>query len=409
MTKASAHVCLVSPGFLATNPRLHKEAATLARAGYRVTVVAQRAGALHAMRIDRDTLEGQPVALRAFHAGDRRAYLCGRIVQAALGWVERLGDYAPSGLLARRHYALHGALLERTLAQRADLYIGHNLQALPVVAAAAAYHGARYAFDVEDLHVEELPDQPENRRERALRAALERRWLPGAAYVSAAAETYRPLLAERYGINATTIRNVFPRHMAPAAPRAATSPPTLSWVSQVIGPDRGLEPMLSVISHMRARPILRLRGRRLEPFASDLAARAERLGVRMEFNEPVAPFDLARVDADASLCLGVEVGSSLNKLLAWSNKTFLSVLSGVPIALSTTPGQRALIESLGAAALAIDLHQPEASAALLDAYLDDAPRQRDARAHAWRLGQDKLNWDCEESLLLALVNSALRP
>jgi glycosyltransferase involved in cell wall biosynthesis len=405
MSTSDAHICLVSNGFISTNPRLHKEAVALVAAGYRVTVIAQGGANAEQIASDRALIDGADFRWLPFFSGDASVYRRERLKMAAARGLARVG-LRTAVLDAHALYALHAPLRRAATSVSANLYIGHNLPALPAVAAAAARHRARYAFDVEDLHVEELPDTPEHSVERALRWRVEARYLPGAAYVSAAAPLYLPWLKTRYGVAATLIRNVFPLAMAPAA-YVPASGPTLYWVSQVIGPERGLEPLLAVVAQMQVPVQLVLRGRALEPFASHLRAQAIASGVQLVLLPPAAALDLPTLAAEHALALALEVEVSVNRDLCWSNKAFLGILGGTPVALSATRGQRALAEELGEAALLIDLNNPPSAAQTLDAYLRDGERQRGARAAAVALATTRLNFDVEQRVLLDLVARAL--
>ena len=75
----------------------------------------------------------------------------------------------------------------------AELYIAHNLGALPAACAAAAKHGSRVAFDAEDFHSGQL-SAPSDAHAAAVARSAERRYLPRCAYVTAAA----PGIAEAY-------------------------------------------------------------------------------------------------------------------------------------------------------------------------------------------------------------------
>ena len=88
----------------------------------------------------------------------------------------------------------------------ADLYIAHYPAALPAAAIAARRHGALYAFDAEDFHLGDWPEGPgASSSKRRLIRAIEGRYLPGCAYVTAASPGIADAYAEAYGIARPTV------------------------------------------------------------------------------------------------------------------------------------------------------------------------------------------------------------
>lgn len=202
-------VCLVTPGHVASNPRLVKEANALCEAGYHVRVVA--GDYMPVIRpLDQALLrtvqwEWQPVTYGAL-LGDR----CRAAWQKGLRYVAR---YCPLPVpwAAWSHHRLWRRLADAAAAQPADIYLGHNLAALPAAARAATQHRAQLGFDAEDFHTGELPETPEHQWEIQLRDRIERAFLPQCQHFTAAAPGIAAAYQQRYGVTADVILNVFPR------------------------------------------------------------------------------------------------------------------------------------------------------------------------------------------------------
>ena len=128
---------------------------------------------------------------------------------------------------------------------RVDLYIAHYPAALPAVATAARKYGTRYAYDAEDFHIGDWPDDAKYDGERRLVREIESRYLQGCAYVTAASPGIAEAYVDTYGIKRPrVVLNAFPLgHALPnPTPQGTVRPrPSLYWFSQTIGPDRGLE------------------------------------------------------------------------------------------------------------------------------------------------------------------------
>ena len=185
----------------------------------------------------------------------------------------------------------------------ADLYIAHYPAALPAAAIAAQRHGARYAFDAEDFHLGDTPDGPEYDAQRQMLRAIEGRYLPGCAYVTAASPGIADAYVEAYDIaRPTVVLNVFPRAQAPIrpTPRGTAAPgPSVYWFSQTIGPDRGLECAVRAIGRAQSRPHLYLRGTPAAGFLDHLrkiASEADALD-RLHVLPPAAPSEMVRLAA----------------------------------------------------------------------------------------------------------------
>lgn len=413
MSDVAPCVCLVTPGHIASTPRLVKNADALAAAGYRVHVVAGRhyppVDPLDAEVLARapwthtrvDTRRGISVAFR-------------KLLRRACR--QRLARTRVPGiaLVARAHHAeaLHlGSIAARVPAQ---LYLGHCLAGLSAAAHAATLRGVRYAFDAEDLHDAETLDAARDPIERQLPQLLQSRLLPRATPLLAASPLIAAELERRYGVRATSVLNTFPLDHAPAAPVdpgpiTAASPARVYWFSQTVGPGRGLEATLAILARVRTPVALQLRGFATKEYRAALHARARQVGFAgpLEFLPPGAPAEMARLAAAAHLGLSSEESQPLNRDLCLTNKIFIYLLAGIPQILSATRAQSALAPELGEAALLASFDQVDLTARQLEAFLSDAPRMSAARETAWRLARTRFCWEVEQRTVLQLVADAL--
>jgi glycosyltransferase involved in cell wall biosynthesis len=406
--RSGLRVCIVTPGQIGSNPRVVKEADALREAGREVNVIATRALDLveprdqALMRRIQWRLERIDLRSPLRWTLRRAAQVCARQAYAAIG----LARSADAGLSV-----VMQPLRSAALGVPADLYIAHYPAALPAVAAAARMHGALYAYDAEDFHPGDWPDVSAYDTERRLVRAIEGRYLPGCAYVTAASPGIAEAYAEAYGIAAPrVVLNTFPlAHSARApTPRGSKQPgPSLYWFSQTIGPDRGLECAVRAIGLARAQPHLYLRGTLAAGFAArlmDLAAEAGAPG-RVHLLPPAEPDRMEALAAayDAGLCS--ETGHTASRRLCLTNKLFSFLLAGIPPLLSDTPAQCRFADEAGLTDLLYPRDDPAALGQLLDALLSDPAPLAAARARAWRLGQERYNWEMERSNLIACLPS----
>ena len=406
MRLSMANVCIISPGAIGSNPRVVKEANCFAVAGHKVTVVSIRT-------LDYvDALDGTILAAARWRSKrldfrSKRKRIVPSLVQRSALAVQRLVGVGYGAEIAANPFTL--ALSAAALRVKADLYIAHYVAALPAAAHAAAHHGAAYAFDAEDFHLGDLPDAPEHALEKRIIRAIESRYLPGTAYMTAASPLIAEAYTETYGVPLpTVILNVFPKANAPAVPtpRGSAQPgPSLYWFSQTIGAGRGLETAVEAIARARSLPHLYLRGAPAAGYEAHLRSLAARMSVadRLHFLDPAPPEELERLGAAYDLGYAGELADTRNRQIALTNKLFSYLLGGVPSLATDIPAHRQLAPQLGEAMSLFPIGDATALAMAIDRLLLDPLRLAGARAHAWDLGQTRFNWDVEQARLTEIV------
>jgi hypothetical protein len=406
-------ICLITPGHLASNPRIVKEADALLEAGYRVHVVAGR----HyppADALDADILDaaGWPCTRVDFRGGS------GAFARKILRrFARRLVVRAPFATAKIAARAIHAEALHLgavAAAMPARLFVGHCLAGLPAAAIAASRRSVPYGFDAEDFHDAETEAVLADPAERLSARVLQTRFLPGCSHLTSAAPLIGRKYEEVYRVRPRTVLNVFPRAQAPAAP-VDVGPVTLGrpariyWFSQTIGPGRGLESVVSILGRMRTATELHLRGFPAEGFAQHLQELATRagLGRPIIFLPPGPPGEMARLAADADLGLSTEPSSPPNRNICLTNKIFVYLLAGIPQLLSNTAAQCALAPDLGNAALLGDMAEPDAMAAVLDDFFSDPMRVSAARVAAWEIATRRFCWDVEKVRFLESIEAVV--
>jgi glycosyltransferase involved in cell wall biosynthesis len=410
MRRAPIRVCLITPGHVSTNPRLAKEADALSLAGFDVQVVAG------------DYLDWGREADGGFEGRDWRIAqkvcfgpLAPLAIRARQGVRIRLArQCVKSGLSGATlvEAAWHPAsreLATATVRVAADLYIAHYPAALPAAARAARLHGGRYAFDAEDFHLGEPPDDKSHDFQRMLTRLIEEKYLPGAAYVTAASPDIAQAYAETYRLSSSVVLNVFSLSDAPATTgeRGAASP-SLYWFSQTIGPDRGLECALHAIARAKSKPHLFLRGASAQGYQETLCALAEALGCRerLHFLAPEAPAKMAQLAAIYDVGLAAEPGHTQNNQRALSNKLFTYLLAGLPVMLSDTIAQSRFAAECGECLKLYSRDDPQSLSTALDGLLLQPEKLASARRAAFDLAHRRYNWEIESEMVIDLVRRA---
>lgn len=400
-------VCIVTPGNLAANPRVLKEADALHGAGYAVTaVVSDYSTGLRSFD-DAIAAEAPWKVVRATRS-PRERYV-GAAARSAAKLIDSIGARVPVPVAVRAYGGPVAGLHDAACAVTADLYIAHYVAALPAAGAAAQRHGALLGFDAEDFHSGEGTEGPGEALRMEMVRIVEGAWLPHCAHLTAAA----PLIGEAYAAQykvamPETVLNVFPLDMAPAQPTPARQPGAplrTYWFSQTIGLDRGLQPFIQAMARTKTRIELELRGDDRWGHGETLTKLARDLGIadRVRVLPMAAPEEMVRLAAGYDLGLSLETDVTENRRLCLTNKIFTYLLAGVPVVMSDTPAQRALAPELGAASALVSLADPDGIAVALDRLADGLGQ---ARAEALRLGRERYNWEVEQGALLRSVASA---
>jgi glycosyltransferase involved in cell wall biosynthesis len=407
-----AKICLITPGQPSTNPRLVKEADALSEAGYEVQVLCAH-WAEWADEADKVLLASRQWSCRSVGghpARERNAYRWSRLRHGlarriiAEGYArELLGEIAASRVLPD--------LTRAAKAIRADLYIAHNLAALPPAVAAAEKWGAKVGFDAEDHHSGMETDPAV----LAYIKAIEDRYIPRCDYVTAAS----PDIADAYGIQCgidrpAFIENAFPLSLRPDHFRVhdPEKPLTLYWISQTIAPTEGLEDVVQAMALLPECNIeLHLRGKWWDNYEQELMNFAHSVGLKQNkiLSYPPQPSgEMVRLASQYDIGLALEQYVNPNSGICLSNKLYNYLLAGNAILATATKAQKAFVETIGKAGFCYEPGDVKTLAAQLKRWHDDRDLLEKARRQAWEWGRKRYNWDIEKHKFLAIVENVLR-
>lgn len=425
MDNQTKRICLITPGHLSKNPRLVKEADALVEAGYDVHVIA---GNYHPWGHDADEqYEDRAWSLEYVAYGPlastlQRVYLGGRKRAA-----EVLADILPIEGVGINLRAYHWAIPEftrRARATEADLFIAHNLSALPAAARAATEHTARLGFDAEDFHRGQFQKGELETLKARLTRWLEETYLPQCDYVTAASPGIASAYSEALGIEEpTTILNVFPRdeesgHTPPEElhdehPGTGIS---LYWYSQTIGPDRGLEMVVRAMGKIAngdadtPQLTLSLRGGWADGYEDELRSLAHSLGLedsQIRHLRRAPPEQLIERASQHDVGLALEQAQSRNRDLCITNKIFAYLQAGIPVLATDTIGQRFVHRHAPDAVALCPLEDVRALAQKILEWGCSSEKRSHAADVARRAAESRFNWGVEKESFLSIVRSVL--
>lgn len=392
-----ARILIVTSGNPCNNPRPLKEAWTLGRAGYDVTLLGFTAGPTYDA-LDRTLTAGAP--FRHESVPEPRSFFI-----RAGQWLARRA--VPFGLETVYALGAPGALLRRARTHAADLIIVHN-EVPHWIGTRLLRAGRRVAADVEDWHAEDL--LPDARRHRPLRLLrqIEACLLRDAVYTTTTSAVLANALHSTYGGRRPgVITNAFP--LQPDYRRESTAEtPVFFWFSQTVGPGRGLEAFFDAWALTRQSSRVVLLG---DPVLGYVETTLNRLPpawrTRVQFRPRVAPADLPAVIAEHDIGLALEVSSIASRDLTITNKILQYLNAGLAVIASDTAGQREVLAQAPNAGVIVDLRDTAQTARALDALLTDRALLTGSQRAARQLAENVYCWEKEEAKLTATVATAV--
>ncbi len=401
-------IVLISSGQPSLNPRLVKEADALSGAGYEVTVLYAYWNAWGTQH-DEQLVNGEKwkaIRLGGDPVKKRITWFFSRLIYKINGYaLQKNGNYeyyADLAIARSSYFLIKGAKKHK-----ADLYIAHNLGALPAVAKAAARYKKPYGFDAEDFHRQEI-DYDINSLHYKICSYLEDKYLPAASYLTASS----PLIAEKYALlynrPVTAVLNAFPK--APAFPivQNTNKPLKLFWFSQTVGPGRGLELVINAIGQTKAICELHLLGQPVNGYKQELSQLAQEAGIanyNLYFYEPVKASQLFNVAAQFDVGLASETGTCLNRDISLTNKLFTYIQCGLAVAASNTSAQSAFIAQYPQTGKVYN--NAKELSAILSTYNENRALLYQTKKDSFEAGQTQLNWENESQKFLNVIEDVL--
>ncbi|WP_026899004.1 glycosyltransferase family protein [Daejeonella oryzae] len=397
-------ICIITPGTIASNPRVVKEAEALSEAGYKVHLIYTR-HVNYLIDSDEAILMEHPEWTYDFldwAGSDLKA----KILKYSTGLIKKISSFLLkfdlysaqlTPILINRFYAWQ---LKKAIDCKADLYIAHYPDSLAIAARAAKINKALFAYDAEDFHRgEDIPQE-------MIKAVslLENRLLKLASYISAAS----PLIAEEYrklvpDVKVVSVENMFPSKNQTPFVELSHNPIKFFWFSQTIGPKRGLEEFISIIKLLGIEYIqLTLLGNCDNHFKTQLQKKWLNSSLNPEslnFVETLPEKDIFRLAATHHFGLALEIPYSINRNICLTNKIYTYILSGNFLILSKTKAQVEFHRIFPDSGISIDLNQAEESAKQVLSILNNPVNLNEKRLKNFDLGQSKLNFDQEKKIL----------
>lgn len=398
-------IVLITSGQPSLNPRLVKEADVLSLTGYEV-IVLYTYWNNWGTTFDETLLKAKKwKAIRV--GGDPKqkplTYLLSRIMhKLAIAGARKIDlKYFAEFAISRNSYSL----MKAAAIANADLYIAHNLGALPAVVKAAKIHGKPCGFDAEDFHRNEVSNDPNN-FDVSIKTYIEDIYIPQVNYLTVSSpqisEAYQKLYADKKPV---TILNVFP--ISKKTNQTSINKNgriKLFWFSQTIGQGRGIENVLEALRKLKNDTFeLHLLGQCDKEFKQELCKRSNLI----YFHEPVNPNELTQFASQFDIGIAAENASPYNRNICLTNKIFTYMQAGLAIIASNTTAQKILIDQHPTIGKIYENENLPSLTTALQHYSQNRGDLMSAQNASLELAHKKYNWEQESTTFLGAVQNAL--
>lgn len=407
-------IAILTGGSLAWNPRVVKEAMTLARAQFDIVVygvstdpacleVDQALARRHGFVFKSVAPTSQFGFINRLQSTWRRLRSrLGRDLFRFLGISNRwqIGSFVPELLRAARKAS-------------ADYYIVH-LEPGAWVGARLLSAGFRVGVDMEDWFSEDLLPEARRYRPVSLLRDLERTLLINGAHATCPSRAMSEVLTQEYKCAPPSIvYNAFRWSDRKSLDgllkdRRDRRVPSIHWFSQTLGHGRGLEDLLAALPLLEHDAEIHLRGNMVVGFENWLSERVpDNWRDRIFFHGLVSNDELLSRIAEHDIGFAGEMKYCRNRDLTVTNKILLYLLAGLVVVASDTAGQREVAEQAPNAIFTYSSGNASALAARLNILLGSPKILRRAKIGALQSAEQIFCWERQERVLLETITQAL--
>ncbi len=406
-------VCILTQSHLCRNPRVVKEARTLARAGYEVVILTSFTDAA-LLKEDLELIAGYEIRLKGII----------NMIPGQAGKVYRLKERVKrrlaGELIARFRletvYALgydYRANLRAATRERADLYTCHQ-EISTVIGCKLLQKGCKVAFDLEDWYSHDLLPAANRTRPIRLLEKYEKYALKHAPLVYTTSQSMAEAMAEFAGSAVPKVlHNVFPlaeRELLDGQhkDRSDLQRPSIHWYSQTIGPGRGLEFLVGALREVDTPVDLHLRGNLFGDFGTQLQQLfPDEKGHRLHFHKLVPHNELLSRIAEHDIGLATEEYRPDSRNLTITNKILQYLLAGIAVVASNTAGQKEVAAQAPAAVSLYKNNNKDSLVKALKQFLENPDKLKQAKETALQQAKNTFCWEKQEDMLLQWISNII--
>lgn len=401
MSQSAKHIVIITGQHMVANPRVWKEANTLALKGYRVTILTTF--------YDAKKLEQDKALLHPFIR-----------YQAVVNMIKGVGSFQDVYLsrigrkiafFKKKYFKKDAAALllylpqqqiKMALDENADLYIAHQETGL-IVGVELLKRGKKVAFDIEDWYSRDYLNEM---RPVELLMKSEAYALLHGEYITCPSVSMAKALSSVYQTakNPTAIFNSFSLKENTTTVGIERPANSLIWFSQVVGAGRGLETLISAIKKVEKPLAIHLVGNYIPGYKDVLIQLMDGSIHQLYFHDAVKHFELLPLISQFNIGLAIENNFPDNKDTTISNKIFQYIQAGNKVLATNTKGQIEVAESFNNAIALVEVGQPEKWATAILSLMNSPAIDQEQQLEQFN---QQFAWEAQEIKLIELVHQAV--
>ncbi len=407
-------ICILTQSHLCRNPRVVKEANSLAKAGFDVTILTTFTFA-DLLEEDLKLIDTNKIKYKG---------IINMIPGQSSRWYRlknRLERRIAGELIGRLNWENIHALgydyrtnLKAAIHENADLYTCHQ-EMSTVIGCKLIQRGYRVAFDFEDWYSHDL--LPEANKTRPIR--LLEKYEKYALNNSVLSYTTSVSMANDFAEFAQSkapkvLHNVFPwaerNYMdGELRDRKNRDKPSIHWYSQTVGPGRGLEFIVESLNLLNHPVELHLRGNVSQAFKDDLhQIFPSHLGHELHFHALVPHLELLSRIAEHDIGLATEKSTPPSRDLTITNKILQYLLAGIAVVASNTSGQKEVAIEAPDSVFLYENDNKEQFAQALNNLINNPEILKKAKTSALKVAEEKFCWEKQETWLTQWISDSIK-
>lgn len=399
-------IVIITTGQPSTNPRLVKEAISLKKSGFSVTVIYSFWDDWAELADEEILKSNQTISWIKVGGTKRKNYLLFLVTKIAQKTSSYLVNLFSNNVFiqAQTQYRSFFPALSAAFKNKADLYIAHNIGALPVAALASKKNNSKFAFDFEDFYRGETNEEKYLHRINL----LENKFLQKTVYTTAASFLIGIAYKNKYNfLNPVVISNVFSKKFSPQniTEYNKNSVLKLFWFSQTVGLNRGLQDIIQAINLVEDSVIeLTILGKADQQIILQLKNLLKKNQHKIIWHSNVNENELFYLATQFDVGLALEPSFSINNNIALSNKIFTYITVGLAVVVSNTQAQEQFIDENEGIGFKYNIGNFEQLSDILKLYINNPKLLNEHKKNALLLANTKYNWELEEQKLIQLIN-----
>lgn len=401
MSEKPKHIVIVTGQHMVANPRVWKEANTLAEHGYRVTILTTFYDAVK-KELDKELLHPS-IQYKASvnlikEEGSVTDVYFSRIWRRIALYLKKTGKIDKAGLILYRL----SKQVKLADAEDADLYIAHQEAGL-LIGNELIKKGKKVAFDLEDWYSRDYIN--ELRPVQLLKSA-EAFALLNAVYITCPSESMANAMMTAYHApkKPISIYNSFSLKENDGIVYEVANPVSLIWFSQVVGPGRGLENLIKALRLIKRPLEIHLVGNVVNGYENQLNEEFKKMGHLLFFHGIVKHHELLPLIAQFNIGLALENNIPDNKDTTVSNKILQYIQAGNKVLATNTKGQLEIAAAFPDSVCIVEVDQPEQWAGAIEELLDNTDNRKGEQLSIFR---KQYCWEAQEEKLTAQVKESI--